>query len=172
MLIKADNICCRANKTVFSLQSICTKQFTGWWSWPFAFRQRLPCLQFGQPVNGQRAHIWVTQLISFMLWIWFLTVPKRAWKRIRSHRRPADKGTSKAVEKKMKMSNLTVKQQTQDLTFVDELLSHLDGGLAHAGNDFTGLDSFVDKLTRRDNLANKTYNAAGKMTVKYSIIVS
>lgn len=74
--------------------------------------------------------------------------------------------------KKMKMSNLTVKQQTQDLTFVDELLSHLDGGLAHAGNDFTGLDSFVDKLTRRDNLANKTYNAAGKMTVKYSIIVS
>lgn len=55
--------------------------------------------------------------------------------------------------------------KVSDFTFVDKLLGHLDGRLAHASNDFTRLDSLFDKLGRRNNLANKACNAIINLTV-------
>lgn len=42
------------------------------------------------------------------------------------------------------------------LTFVDQFLAHLNRRLAHFGNSTSSLESFVNKIISRNNLADKT----------------
>lgn len=42
------------------------------------------------------------------------------------------------------------------LTFVDQFLAHLNRRLAHLGNSTSSLESFVNKVISRNNLADKT----------------
>lgn len=42
------------------------------------------------------------------------------------------------------------------LTFVDQFLAHLNRRLAHLGNSTSSLESFVNKIISRNDLADKT----------------
>lgn len=42
------------------------------------------------------------------------------------------------------------------LTFVDHFFTHLDRNLTHVGNNFGGLDGFINEVIDRNNLRDKT----------------